>query len=260
MFFSYLKTTELMQAIKTLNFAKVSELLAKMQATPTTNGNKNDKTQQVALLNTAINTGSLEMIELILKNNNNNTNDSPDKSEETPSQEANGANTTNETKPPKFLEKEYNALKKLLTLPAPKINTESKQEKQQQQQQQQNTTTEQNPDDSTTTTTTSDPLDSIPWDTEDSSESTVEGKEATQQQQQQQQPPLATCPEGLDENFYINRNRRHARCYDEENPEDVNKFEWNKQSAHLEEMSKNERLIKTMGAKKKRKHSVAKHL
>jgi len=242
-------------------------MLAKLQATKEPGDEtNNDKTQQVALLRTAANTGSLEMVEMILKKTDT-TNDTGTATSQTnttngqegtpisPPDKPTKSEATNQTKQ-KFLEKEYNALKRLLSVPAPKANIENSQTQQKEQ-----NSGEQNVDKleaNTQTSTTDNPLDSIPFDDENSSsEPNIEGTESTAQPQPR---PATMCPEGLDENFYINRNRRHCSSYEDENPDDVNKFQRNKKNVYFEEMSKNERLIKTMGAKKKRKHSVAKHL
>lgn len=236
---------EVMLAIKQLDFKRVAELLSKNPSKDNgESGQDGDTSYQISLIQSAMNTGSIEMLEMVLENaRRRSQKGGPKESQNGETTSANGeiSNKTHTNKD-NFIQNAFNNWKR-------KISTHHR-----------NPTNGTIPENSTTGASSdvnNNNSQTIHEETngveQGACEGGEEGKRTTPRRKQ-------SCPTGLDEKYYINQNRRHCTWYDEENPEDVANFQKYKQQAYKDEVMKAEELLKTMKTKRKRKHSVGKSL
>ena len=200
-----------------LNFQKVAELIAKMQKNGKNGNEDSNNNMQISLINAAMDTGSVDMLQMIL-----NKAKESEKSKETSSQESpEESNSKDETvsndkevessekaKPqnPKFLENAFKAWKSKIKKPEADKNGD-------------------------TTAASAKPKYRRP-----------------------------SCPNGVDEKYFLDQNRRHCVSQEEERAEDLEEYERNREKAYQEEVAKAEEMLKNLKARSRRKHSVDKML
>ena len=242
-------TMEVMLAIKQLDFKRVAELLSK--SPPKENGDSTggDTGYQISLIRSAMNTGSIEMLEMVLENarkQNQKGGTQETQNGDTTSIQTNGAdgnNKTQTTTKDNFIQTAFNNWKRKIS--AHQRNPAN-----------QNTTETPSAAGGSKDINNNSVSETIPEETTGAEEQGAgEGGEKRTTPRQKK-----SCPTGLDEKYYIYQNRRHCTWYDEENPDDVADFEKHKKQAYMDEVSKAEELLKTMKTKRKRKHSVGKSL